>query len=89
MKAPRIVQSYWSKAYQNTPNSGWAFRVHPDFSVASSPASRIPRTSASAASVRTMAVRYWAARSMATSPSTTALPPSATTTSPPPFRSDG
>lgn len=26
MKAPRIVQSYWSKAYQNTPNSGWAFR---------------------------------------------------------------
>ena len=24
MKAPRIVQSYWSKAYQNTPNSGWA-----------------------------------------------------------------
>jgi hypothetical protein len=26
MKAPRIVQSYCSKAYQNTPNSGWAFR---------------------------------------------------------------
>jgi hypothetical protein len=26
MKAPKIVQSYWSKAYQNTPNSGWAFR---------------------------------------------------------------
>ena len=26
MKVPRIVQSYWSKAYQNTPNSGWAFR---------------------------------------------------------------
>ena len=25
MKAQRIVQSYWSKAYQNTPNSGWAF----------------------------------------------------------------
>lgn len=25
MKAPKIVQNYWSKAYQNTPNCGWPF----------------------------------------------------------------
>ena len=24
MKKPKIVQSYWSKAYQNSPNGGWA-----------------------------------------------------------------
>ncbi len=26
MKKTKIVQSYWSKAYKNSPNSGWAFR---------------------------------------------------------------
>lgn len=26
MKKPKIVQSYWSKAYKNFPNSGWAFK---------------------------------------------------------------
>ena len=26
MKKPKIVQSYWSKAYKNSPNSGWAFK---------------------------------------------------------------
>lgn len=26
MKKTKIVQSYWSKAYKNSPNNGWAFR---------------------------------------------------------------
>lgn len=26
MKKPKIVQSYWSKAYKNFPNRGWAFK---------------------------------------------------------------
>jgi hypothetical protein len=26
MRKPKIVQSYWSKAYKNSPNSGWEFK---------------------------------------------------------------
>lgn len=26
MKKPKIVQSYWTEAYQNSPNRGWAFK---------------------------------------------------------------